>query len=102
MVQLAPGATLEPQVLVCMYSFVPVMLEMFNVWVDEFDRVAFMTLLVWPTIFEPKLSEIGLSVTLVPVPLRCTNCGLDGSESVTLRVPLRRPVAVGAKATVTW
>ena len=58
MVQLPPGATLVPQVLVWVYSFVPVMLEMFSVTVDEFDRVAFMMLLVLPTTAGPKLSKV--------------------------------------------
>jgi hypothetical protein len=37
----------------------------------------------------------------VPVPLRETVCGLPGALSVTERVPLRLPVALGVKVTLT-
>ena len=36
-----------------------------------------------------------------PVPESDTVCGLLGSESVSVRVPLRVPVAVGVKVTFT-
>ena len=39
-------------------------------------------------------------ITGIPFPLRFTNCGLPAASSVTVNVPVRAPVAVGAKVTL--
>src|ERR1051325_7584337 len=41
-----------------------------------------------------------LSPGILPVPLIATDCGLTAALSLTLNVPLRVPVAVGAKLTL--
>src|SRR5258708_10052931 len=50
---------------------------------------------------QPKLRCVGESSTSVPVPLRETVCGLPGALSVTDSVPLRFPICVGLKVTLT-
>ena len=48
----------------------------------------------------PKLSGLGVKPILVPMPESATTCGLPGSLSVMVRVPVRLPVAVGVKTTL--
>src|SRR5437899_7269608 len=56
--------------------------------------------LVVPTTRVPKTSGLGESVTLVPVPLRLTTCGLVTSLSVMVRVSADSPVTAGVKVTL--
>src|SRR5437764_14767388 len=51
----------------------------------------------------PKLWDVGESETAAwtPVPVSVTICGLVMSESVMVSVPVRTPVVVGTKATLT-
>ena len=50
---------------------------------------------------QAKRRLVGESATSVPVPLRETVCGLPGALSVTDSVPLRFPICLGLKATLT-
>src|SRR5439155_2092973 len=54
-----------------------------------------------PTSLVLKFNREGESVTLVPIPLRLTTCGLVGSLSVTVMVPVLRPDPFGEKLTLT-
>jgi hypothetical protein len=66
--------------------------------------VAVRAALVVPTFWLPKLSEVGLSVTLgadvTPVPVSGTLCGLPPALSLMLRVAERAPFADGVKVTL--
>jgi hypothetical protein len=107
MEQFAPAATLAPHVFVCEKSplFVPVMamLEIVNVAVPVLVSVTICTALLMPTIWLPKLMLLPPSVTMgaTPVPVSVTVCGLPGNGSLTVMAPLRMPVAVGVKVTLT-
>ena len=58
--------------------------------------------LVVPTNWPAKVRLAGDSAAAgaIPLPLRATVCGLPLALSVTDRVPLRVPVAVGVKLTL--
>ena len=45
-------------------------------------------------------TKVGPEATVVPVPVRLAVCGLFVALSVTVKLPLRVPVAVGAKVTL--
>src|SRR5580704_1096297 len=45
-----------------------------------------------------RLEGTRVAPELIPLPLRLMTCGLFGALSVKLKVPVRRPRAVGAKA----
>src|SRR5437764_7268159 len=69
-------------------------------------RSAFFTVidcgaLVVPTVTVPKFSEFGINSIDCPVPVRGTVCGLPGALSVKESVPLRAPLLVGVKVTLT-
>ena len=49
----------------------------------------------------PKVTEAGERPTAVPTPCNETKCGLLGSESTNVRVPVRVPAAVGLNPTLT-
>jgi hypothetical protein len=55
------------------------------------------------TLAEAELPDAMLRPRLgaCPVPERATDCGLSGALSVIVRVPVRLPVAVGVKETLT-
>ncbi len=48
------------------------------------------------------VTEIAVSTGEVPVPLRDALCGLPGPLSETLILPVRLPVALGAKTRGGW
>ena len=56
--------------------------------------------LVVPTSWLANMRLAGDSPTAVPLPLRATVCGLPLASSVTDRVPVRVPAAVGLKLTL--
>ncbi len=104
--QLAPGATLAPQVLVCAKSLllVPVvaMLVMVSAASPAFERVKDLGALEVLTCWFPNERLVGerLTAGAVPVPVRLTICGLPLASSVTVIAPLLVPVAVGVKVTL--
>ena len=99
--QLAPAATLDPQVLVSAKSAalvpVSVTLVMESAAAPVFVSVTVFAALVDFTSCTAKVRVVGESVTLgaVPVPVRGTVCGLPAALSVRLRAAVRVPVAVG-------
>jgi hypothetical protein len=101
-VQLDPGATLEPQLLVSPKFALTAMLEIFKLVLPVLDSVTGCAALVVPTCCPAKLSEVGLSVAFaeVAVPVRLAVCGLLLALSVTVRVAVRVPLAVGLKVTL--
>ena len=72
--------------------------------VPLFVRVTARAPLVVPTVWLPKLTLVGLSVTAgaetTPVPLSVTVCGLPVALSVMLTLALRAPDAAGVKVTL--
>jgi hypothetical protein len=94
-VQDAPRARLDPQVLVCEKSplFVPamLMLEMLNAVVPRFVKVTLLAALVVPTVRLAKVIVAGDTVTPVPVPLKLTVWGLPMALSVTLMAAALAP-----------
>src|SRR5262249_56729449 len=56
---------------------------------------------VGPTATVPKSSETGEVEICVPVPAKATVCGLVGALSLNVNVPLRTPIRVGVKVTLT-
>ena len=104
-VQLVPAARLAPQLLVCPKSplLVPLtaMLVMPSAVPWELVRVTACAALVVPTFWLLNVSEVGERLgSAVPVPERLAVWGLLLASSVTVKVPLRVPVAVGAKVTL--
>ena len=66
-----------------------------NVVVPTFVNVTVLAALVIPTVTEPKLTLVGDSFAVVPIPLSGTFCGLPAALSVMLRAAVRVPEAVG-------
>lgn len=105
-VQFAPAATLEPQVLVCAKSplFAPVMamLVMFSVALPLLVRLTTCAVLLMPTNWLPKSRPVPPRATTgpTPEPLSDTVCGLFAASSVTVTDPVLVPGAVGAKVTL--
>jgi len=105
-VQLAPAATLAPQVPVQAKSLrsAPVMeiLARCRVAVPVLLSVTGWDALLVPTRCSPKskLSGVRLTRGWVPFPDSATVCGLPGASSVMVRLPLRAPVVVGEKVTL--
>ena len=101
MAQLAPGATLVPQVF-CETLKSPEVVTEFIVRVVGlwFVRVIGLAGLVVFTILAGKLRALGANETSVPVPVKFTTWGLPAPSSLTVRVPVRRPTPVGTKVTL--
>src|SRR5438270_766774 len=57
--------------------------------------------LVVPTATAPKFSEVGEREIAVPTPLRATVCVGGLASSVKVKLPVRVPIAVGMKVTLT-
>ena len=66
-----------------------------NVVVPTFVNVTVLAALVIPTVTEPKLTLVGDSFAVVPIPLSGTFCGLPAALSVMLKAAVRVPEAVG-------
>src|ERR1700680_3623227 len=100
-VQLAPGATLPPQVCVREKSPLATMLEIARFVVPVFCNVMVCAALVVPTVCGPnfRLEEESLAIEFVPLPERFTDCGDPPALSVIVNLPVRLPVAVGVKVT---
>ena len=107
--QLAEAATLEPQALAEMTKspgFVPVSETLLMV-IDELVPLVSVedcAALIEPTFTDPNERLVGLMLTLPLVPPgaypeRATVCGEFVAESVKLRVAVKVPLVVGAKAT---
>jgi hypothetical protein len=105
-VQLAPAATLVPQVLVWLKLplFVPVIviLVRFSVPVPVLDKVTACAALLVPNNWLLNVSEVGerLTAGATPVPVRLTAWGLPLALSVIVTAALRAPVAVGLNVTL--
>src|ERR1035437_1913999 len=101
MVQLAPAATEEPQVLVWEKSPVAAIWVTVNAAVPLLVSVTCWGALELPTGWLEKLKLPGLNATLgaVACPLRRADCTKPGALSVKLNHPPRAPAAVGAKLT---
>jgi len=69
--------------------------------VPTFVNVTDFAALVVPTTNVPKLSEVGERNSCVPVPVKATVCGLFAASSLKVNVPLRTPITVGVKVTLT-
>src|SRR6266568_6593263 len=105
MVQDAPAAKLEPQLLVCENCH-PTQIPPIAAGeeVPLFRTKGTVALLV-PCGTVPKENELGVRVMPPvgdepPVPDRLTNCGLPAALSATESVPLRVPAVVGVKVTL--
>jgi hypothetical protein len=98
-VQVAPDASVDPQVLVWVKSpgFVPpIKIDVIvNVPGPTFPRVTFWLALVVPTNCEAKVRLAGLTETIVPVPVIATLRGLPGALSVMVRLALRAAATWG-------
>jgi hypothetical protein len=104
-VQLAPAATVEPQLLLVMLkSLLPVIVSLvrFRVALPVLVNVTGCGELEVPTVWLPNERLVGDTLTTgaVPFPERATVWGLLGSESVRVTVALRLPLAVGLKVTL--
>jgi len=105
-VQFPPAARLEPQVLVCAKSpgFVPVrlMLLMVSVAFPLLLNVTALAPLVVKFNCAEKVRDVGErpAVGPTPVPVREAVCGLPEALSLTDKVALRDPAAVGLKVTL--
>src|SRR5437763_1975739 len=78
-----------------------------KVAVPVFFSVTTCAALAVPTVWLPKLKEVGERLTAgvpvpddTPLPLRLTFCGLPVALSLTVTVPVRVPVVVGLKFTL--
>src|ERR1035437_5809335 len=101
MVQLAPRATEEPQVLVWKKSPVAATWVTVNAAVPLLLSVICWAALLLPTTWLVKETVPGLNATwgAVACPLRRADCGGPVTLSVKLNHPVRVPAAVGAKVT---
>src|SRR5712692_501004 len=79
------------------------MLEMVTGSDPLFESVTVLAGLLVPTTLVPKLRVVVdmLSVGVTPEPVREINCGLFEALSVIVNMPLRKPLAVGVKVTLT-
>jgi hypothetical protein len=104
-VQVAPAATLDPQLFVCAKFPVVVVLATASATFPVLDSVTACALLVEFSSRAAKVRAVGetLATGEVPVPVRLTVWVLPGTPlllSVMVGVPLRGPVAVGVKVTL--
>src|SRR5439155_19507578 len=104
MAQLAPAATLLPQVLVWAKSPLAAMPVIFNAALPVFVRVTDFGVFV-PTTCDPKFKLVAerLTSALSPVPVMATVCVLPATAlllSVIVSVPERLPSCVGVNVTL--
>jgi hypothetical protein len=94
----APGKELPQVLLLSVKSpgFAPVIWSGLNV-TGSVPALVTVTVLgdVLPTVTLPKLTEFGLTVMALAVPLKLTDCGLSGSLSTMERLALREPPVSG-------
>lgn len=103
-VQLAPAATLEPQVFVSAKSPDAVTDVMDRAAVPELVRVTACAALVVPSVREAKVRLVGESttagaVTPAPVPLKLAVCGEPLALSEIISAPVRVPTTDGVNVT---
>ena len=101
-VQLAPEATLLPQVFVWLNGPVTEILLMSKIPRPVLVSLTGCAGLLVNTTWSGKVRLVGESVTAgdTPTPVNGSACGLLGALSVTLTVPVRVPVAEGLNVTV--
>ncbi len=101
-VQLVPAASELPQLFDWAKSPDAAIEVMLNAALPVLLSVTLWALLLVPTFWVPKLSDVGLTLAAgaVPVPLNETLCGLPAASSVIVTEPMRVPVAVGVKLTL--
>ncbi len=101
-VQLAPGLTAEPHVLLWLNGPVTPMLEIFRTPNPVLVRVAVLARLVVNTTCVRNVRLVGDNFTagLTPTPARETDCGLPLALSEMMRLAVRVPVALGLKVTL--
>ena len=101
-VQLAPCATLPLQVLVSANWALAAMELSVRVPVPPLVNVTVWAALVVPIFCAAKVRLAGPKFTAgaTPVPVSAKACGLAGTLSLTVRLPVRVPTAVGANITV--
>src|SRR6266478_3608718 len=102
-VQLVLTARLVPQLLLCAKSPLAVMLATLAAAVPVFDTVTGCDALLPPSTCAAKVSVlVDTAMTgAVPVPVSETVCGLFEALSVIVSAPVREPLAVGVKITLT-
>jgi hypothetical protein len=106
MVQLAPAATLAPQLLVSAKSlaFRPetAMLLAVKAALPELVKVISLAVLVVPRDWVPKANLVGekVAVDFAPVPVSVTLCGLTEESYKRVTEAVRDPIAVGWKITL--
>ena len=101
--QLAPAATVLPQLLVWAKSPFAVTLVKLSAAPPVLVSATACAALVVPTVWLPKLTLDGDKLTaagVFPTPVRLTLCGLPLALSVMLSVPVRVPAAAGVKVTL--
>ena len=96
-VQLAPAATLFPQLFVWLNGPVNETFEMLRIPRPVLVSVAVCDALVVKTTCVEKISLVGASVTAgnTPTPESATTCGLLGALSVNVRLPVMLPALPG-------
>jgi hypothetical protein len=103
-VQLAPAATLEPQLFVWANGAAALMLVMVSAEPPVLRSVTACAALVPPTVWLGKVKEIGerlaVAAAAAPVPVRLTVWGVLDALSLIVSVPVRLPAAVGLKVTL--
>ena len=97
-VQLALPARLEPQLLDSLKLVDPDVTAMLVMGTAELPPLASVT--AWDVLEGENERLVGEAETLVPVPLRLTDCGLPLALSVMVSVPVTGPPAVGVKVTL--
>ncbi len=102
-VQLLLTARLVPQLLLCVKSPLAVMLATLAAAVPVFDTVTGCDALLLPSTCAAKVRVLADTAMTgaVPVPVSETVCGLFEALPVIVSAPVRAPLAVGAKVTLT-
>jgi hypothetical protein len=101
-VQFAPAATLDPQLLVSPKSPEAAIDVTESAAVPELVSVTVCAALVVLTVWEAKVRLVGETAAVGPdpVPVRVTTCGLPGPSSAMLSVPVRVPPCAGLNLTL--
>jgi len=105
MLQFPPPANELPQLLVWPKSPLAAIPVMVSAVLPVLERVTVCAALVELIVWLANVSEVGETLATgvpaaAPVPVRLTVCGLPEALSVTLKVPVRVPAAVGVNFTL--
>ena len=98
--QVAPAATVVPQLFVCEKGALSEILEMVSVVPVKFVSVTVWAALIVPTGWE-KYKLAGERVTVNADPESVAVCGLPAASSVTVSEPVREPPLPGPPPTAT-